>query len=303
MTAASLIMVLAACGQATPTPTLPPAPEPTDTTVAETLPTALPSATSMPTPTATEAVAEPPTPTAPLAPTETPSPAATATSTLTPTATARPASEPIAPGQRDIGELGPGEVAFYPYEGVRFESVMIFADGDAEMDPALAVYPGSVTSEAGLEGLAPLTEVNASGAGRPEILVFSADADGAYTIAISNEADMTGAYSLYLFDGTTEAPDVTLQSGSLTAGQSASVSVTSNGGRPVVIYADPTDRSNLVVVVRDENGNLVTEANFSGPGSPEAIYLLPLRTTTYVIQILEANGAAATYDLAIATLS
>ncbi|MCB8988562.1 MAG: hypothetical protein H6661_12530 [Ardenticatenaceae bacterium] len=43
----------------------------------------------------------------------------------------------------------------------------------------------------------------------------------------------------------------------------------------------------------------MNEANYSGPGSPEAAFVLPLRTTDYTIEISTANGGAAAYTLIV----
>ena len=87
----------------------------------------------------------------------------------------------------------------------------------------------------------------------------------------------------------------------LAAGQTKRYSVQSNGGRPIVAFAQPLDRSDLVLKFI-EAGSTANEANYSGPGSAEAAFVLPLRTTDYTIEISAANDGAAAFTLIVVVL-
>jgi hypothetical protein len=146
-----------------------------------------------------------------------------------------------------------------------------------------------------IETADPLTEVNFSDAGRPEIMVFSPNATADYLLLVRAE-DGDGDYTLHTFDSQAG------QRASLAAGGEGRHTAVSNGARPVLIFADPVGNADLIITVTGQDGALIVEGNFGGPGSAESLFLLPLRTTTYTITITAVAGAATEYDILIVTL-
>lgn len=298
-----LLLALSACQQeptptraATAAPSISTEPRPTATAAP---PTLLPSATP------TERPTSPPIPTATAttAPSPTPLSSPTAISTVAPTPL--PAGEFLTPGQTASSTLLTDQVALYPYQGTRFQPVLIFVEAAGDLDVSLSVYPGTVAPGTDLAQMEAAASAEQSGPNRPEIIVFTPEDDGPYTIAVRPNPDTPGAlgaYTLYLFDTQTAAEGVELADGTLADGETASHQVTSNGGRPVLCYLDPTDESDLILRALNSEGGLLTEANFSGPGSAEAVYLLPLQTTTYTCQVAVAARQTSTYEIALIAL-
>lgn len=301
------LLLLAACRQQpAPLPTpLPPAP--TEQTPAQPQATLLPEeATDAP------ATAAPGETEAPAAATATPAPAETAAATteaVTPTTEAAAATptitppavadgELLAPGQRAAGMLSADSADTFPFAATRFQSQLFFLETADDLDAALQIYPG----EAPVGG-EPAAEASQSSAGGPEIWVFTPQETGPHT-AVVEAAAGEGAYALYLFDAATAAPQAAVQqSGTLAAGETNSYAATSRGGRPVIVFVDPTDQSDLSIEVRNAAGETVADANFAGAGSAEALYVLPRQTTEYTVRIAEASGAPSNYNIKIITLA
>ena len=286
------------------TPTATPVPTPIPTQVPEdgataVLPTALPLSTDTAVPVTAEATnTAVPQPTATATrPPDTAAAEATATVATPTPAMVGTAMRLFGPGQQDAFTLEGGASKTYTLQGVKFQPVFIFAETDGEADLALAVVEGTDTAVTN-----PLAEANFNPAGRPEVLVFSPDADGFYTLVVGNEGSGAGETAVYLFDEATDTPLATHYRGeTLAAGQTKSYPVQSNGGRPVVAFAVPRDQSDLVLKFI-EAGSVANEANYSGPGSAEAAFVLPLRTTDYTIEISAANGGAAAFTLIVVAL-
>jgi hypothetical protein len=93
------------------------------------------------------------------------------------------------------------------------------------------------------------------------------------------------------------------QADTLAAAESQSYTAQSHGGRPVLVFVDQDGQSDLMVEILNESGQLVAEADFGGSGSAEAVYALPLQTTTYTIRVSEVTGAAAGYSILVVTLN
>jgi len=284
-----------------PTATAVPTPIPTQVVIegGETavLPTAipLPTDTAVP-PAATDTAVAQPTATA----TETPETAAVDTAASPTPAMVGTAVRLFGPGQQDSFALEPGGVKTYPIHGVRFQPMFVFAEASGEADLRLAMAGETAVNDPA--AATPLTEANFNPAGRPEVMVFSPDADGLYTLIVGNKGSGAGETAVYLFDEATDTPLATHYRGeTLAAGQTKSFAVQSNGGRPVVAFAVPRDQSDLVLKFV-EAGSIANEANYSGPGSAEAAFVLPLRTTDYTIEISAANGGAAAFTLIVVVL-
>ena len=290
-----VFLLLAGCSNGAATvPTATPTLLPQPTLVAEATPTeAEPTAVPTETPTAEPIEELTATPTATA--TATAVPTDTATPLPTATATAVPPEEAITPGQVDTATLGEGEFRTHPFAGRQFEPMLFFVEAASGLDVSLAVYGPDEAGVIAVETADPLTQANFSAAGRPEILVFSPDATTDYLLLVQAEAG-AGDYTLHTFD-TQEG-----QRATLAAGGSNGYTAVSNEARPVLIFANPVGNANLTITVTGQDGSLIAEGNFGGPGSAESLFLLPLRTTTYTIAITEAAGAAAEYDILIITL-
>jgi hypothetical protein len=254
-----------------------------------------------------EPTAEPSTatPTATEPPTDEPSPEASATAeptaTMLPTPVPSPASF-FGPGQQDGASLAAGGSIAYLVQGQAFQPLILFVEPTNELNVALAAYRGNVAGQTTPEGVTPLASADNTLAGRQEILVLSPEVNGVYTLVVRAAAG-EGAFIAHLFDLTTPAPGVVVQQPDLlAAGEEKLYSVTSNGPRPVIAVADPTDQSDLALDILDVNGEVLTTANFSGPGGVETAYVLPLGATTYTIRVREANGGAADFQVAVIAL-
>lgn len=302
-----LLIGLAACGQSpTPVPTQPPSA--TEAAVIPTDTVSPPTDTPVPTPTEEPtATAEPPTPTPdpPTAtaepPTSTPEPTVTAEPTATPTVVVE--SAPLAPGQVATKSLAGEAFDLYTFTGTQFRPLLIFVEVGSDFDVSAAVYEGEITTAGALEESTPLSEADAGTEGAPEILVFTPEENGQYSLVIRGTAGgEAGIYFVHLFDALTAIDESTPLEDALAAGETKSYTVESNGRRPILVFVDPTDRSDLSIAVSDPDGNVVAEADFSGSLSAEALYVLPRQTTTYTVTISEVNDAAATYNLLIVAL-
>ena len=305
-----LLGLTLACNFAgSPTPAQTPIPTRAEVTGGETavLPTAIPlptetavpvtvtdAATAVSVPTAEATTAETMTATPPAA---TSGPAASGSPTPAMVGTA---VRLFGPGQQDSFILEPGGIKPYPIQGVRFQPLFVFAEASGEVDLRLAV--AGETAVADPAAATPLAEADFNPAGRPEVMVFSPDNDGLYTLIVGNKGSGAGETAVYLFDEATDTPLATHYRGeTLAAGQTKRYTVQSNGGRPIVAFAQPLDRSDLVLKFI-EAGSTANEANYSGPGSAEAAFVLPLRTTDYTIEISTANGGAAAFTLIVVPL-
>jgi hypothetical protein len=231
--------------------------------------------------------------TATTAPTRTPSPTATATAELP------AAGETFAPGQRDTGQLAEGGFRVYPFAGAQFVPVAVFAEADSGLDLALELYDRPVSAPG--EGQ-PVSQANFSGDGRPEILVFSPDETAEHSLVVRAVAG-SGGYTVYVFDTYTESPWGTLRQEQLAQGASSTFPVRSSGARPVVILAEPESRADLILQLVGLDGTLLAAANYGGPGSAEALFVLPMSQTEYTLQVTEAGGAATGFRLAIVALN
>lgn len=301
---------------ATPLPDPPTlAPDAGEPTVALALPTTAPTDTE-PTDGASADTPSPEPPT--VAPTEPPTAAPTETPAEEPTPTPSPAaeaptSEPasptpaadaslMAPGQRATGTLAEGELQSYPYQGFQFRPAIFFVEPSRELDVELLALAGLLSSGPGLGDVTPAATANNALSGRPEIVVYSPESDGVNTFVI-RAAGGSGDYTAYLFDLTSPATGMAVQqSDSVAAGETMTYEVTSNGARPVIAMADPTNLSDVVLDIFGSDGGLLTTANFSGAGGVEVAYVLPMGTTSYTVAVREVNDMPSNFDVAVVTL-
>lgn len=315
-TALLIIVVLTGCGgtaeEESPTavPTLPPIP----TTVTEAEPPAATATVPPPPPIdvtlpaqtseATATTANPATSAPITEPTAEPPPAVEATS--------QPITEPpsgngelLLPGQSSVGELEGESFAAFPYQGERFSPRLFFVQPAGSLDAELRAYVG-MTAPEGVNLVNPAATTNFGGAGVPEMLVYTAQADEVHFTAVANLDNTAGRFRFYLFDGVTQTENTAvLEQLSLAAGETKSYPATSQDGNPLIVFADPLGTAeDITLTVRDSDngGAVVNTANFGGGGSAEALFLLPLRTTNYTVEISEVNGQAATVNVHIIAL-
>ena len=211
--------------------------------------------------------------------------------------------ELLAPGQTAVSTLGAGAQVTFPYQGERFSPRLFFVRPAGSLDAELRAFGAGVTAET-VNQASPATTANFGGPGLPEMLVYTAQADEVHLTAVASLDNTAGLFRFYLFDGVTRTGDTAvLEQLSLPAGQTQSYTVTSQNGQPVIIFADPIGASeDIAVTVRNANGDVVNEANFGGGGSAEALYLLPLTTTSYTVEISEVSEQAATVNVHLITL-
>jgi hypothetical protein len=262
----------------------------------------------------TEPATEPPSPTAepptdaPTTepPTDEPSPEASPTlveptATMLPTPIPTPASF-FAPGQQDADSLTAGGVKAYLVEAQAFQPLILFVEPSAELNIALSAYRGDVTGQTTPEGVSPAATADNTLAGRQEILVLSPEFNQVHTLIV-RAASGEGSFVAHLFDLTTPAPAVVIQQpDTLLPGEEKLYEVTSNGPRPVIAAADPTDQSDLAIDILSADGTVLTTANFSAPGGVETAYVLPLGTTDYILRVREVNGGPAEFLVAVFAL-
>lgn len=312
----ALILILAALlagcdnapDQALPTP-LPPAPTtPAEATAGGELPTAEqeppatePALATLPASPTSEQPTEAPTNT-PL-PTDEPLPSPTTEPPSAEPPTAEPTAVSLfAPGQQDGGSLAAGEAKAYLVNGRRFQPLILFVEPTNELNVAVAAYVGDQTAQTMPEGVTPPVAADNALAGRPEILVLSPEADGLYTLVVRAVAG-EGSFAAHLYDLTTPAPGIAVQQpDSLLAGEEKTYNVTSRGARPVIAVADPTDQSDIALDILGADGTLLTTANYSGPGGVETAYVMPLGEATYTVNVREANGGPAVYQIVVITV-
>jgi hypothetical protein len=217
-------------------------------------------------------------------------PTAEATAAMMGTAIPMPIvdGEVFGPGQKVSGTLAGGGEQTYPIDGVKFTPRFVFVETPNEIDLLLSVEN---------------TEANFSGPGGPEVLVFTAAENGRYDLILRNQSQTEGAYTLYLYDAAKPVPGAVHQPNvALAAGASAQFQVESRGGRPVLLFVDPVDQSDVSVTVTTAEGQTVADANYSGSGSAEASFVLPLQTTRYTVTVKEVNNAPAQINVLLVPL-
>ncbi|MBE2224969.1 MAG: hypothetical protein IAF02_25745 [Anaerolineae bacterium] len=196
--------------------------------------------------------------------------------------------EVLGPGQQDSRTLTGGGEETYLIDGVKFMPRFVFAETADEIDLLLSV-----------DG----TEANFSGPGGSEVLVFTADDNGRFDLTIRNESEASGEYILYLYDAAQAVPGAVHQPNvALVAGTTAQFQVESRGGRPVLIFVDPIDQSDISVTIATAEGQTIADANYSGPGSAEAAFVLPLETTRYTVSVKEINNAPSQINVLLVPL-
>ena len=283
----------------------------TETAVADAATATAPAlATSAPVP-ATDAPSLEASPTVAIVATATvaaasPTAVATAEATAEATVTVSPATPAtgsiFGPGQVDGSTLAAGTAHSYLVQGRPFEPIILFVEPQNELDVALAAYSGDLSGQTTPEGVTALAAADNALAGRPEILVLSPESAGLYTFVV-RAASGEGSFVAHLFDLTTPAPGVAIQQAeALDAGTEKVFAVASNGARPVIAVADPTDQSDIALDIIGADGALLTTANYSGPGGAETGYVLPLGATSLSIKVREVNGAASAFQIVVITL-
>lgn len=206
------------------------------------------------------------------------------------------------PGRRDDASLVEGEAIAYLVNGHAYQPYILFVEPSNELNVALAAYIGDHTDQTTPEGVTPPATADNALAGRPEILVYSPESNGLFTLVVRAVAGQ-GSFVAHFFDLVTPARGVVVQqAAALAAGTEQVYEVTSNGARPIIVAADPTDQSDIALDILSEDGTLLTTANYSGPGGVETAYVLPLGATSYLVKVREVNGGEANYQALIIAL-
>jgi hypothetical protein len=87
--------------------------------------------------------------------------------------------------------------------------------------------------------------------------------------------------------------------GSLAAGEISQGTSYTNQIVAEYIFVVPVGQSDLALRAITLNGEKITEANYGGPGSAEALFVLPPQSAGFKFEIFEANSQPAEYYLII----
>lgn len=268
-------------------------------------PTNTPAASVTPEPTST--VTE--TPVIQFAPTDTITP--TGLPKLLPTSTSTPlAGLPL--GVAYSGEVVPGDDQVHRLDVVEGQTLFTLLRVQPELDGAQLLYSSDLFERAVEQGVT-LAEASAqepiertadfNGLGLPELMTVAAREDGPQTIVVRANAESGGVYRLYTFDLVTPSEHVVAATSvTLAPGASQSFQATSNGGKPVAVFARPSTTGNVRIAIKDSGGTVRSEADYGGVNSYETTYVLPIRTTGYTIEINNVGSQDATFEVLIVAL-
>jgi hypothetical protein len=288
-----LVFLVSACqdaGTAVPTPTLLPTPE--QDVVVVVSPSSIPPTVTLEPATATAvpeseaAATEMPT----TEPTETALPTPTESPTETPTAV--PTTQPELAAEPITITLTGGEPAVFTFDGERFEPWLFFVEASEDLDTAVAVYAASITDDADLTTLTAEATANFTGPGLPELVVFTPDSDGEFSLVVTGVGEGTAV--VYATDSRTATTTSTLA-----AGEIAQSSTFAKDSPATYIFVIPVGQADLALRAVYTDGAQIAEANFGGSGSAEALFVLPPLNAGFNFEISEANGAPAEYYLFI----
>ncbi|MCB9422769.1 MAG: hypothetical protein H6667_23420 [Ardenticatenaceae bacterium] len=287
----SLVFLVSGCGDAgTAVPTATLLPQPTQEALVVISPSAIPPTdtlaptTAVPEPEAagTEIPTAEPTATAVPAPTESP--------TETPTET--PETEPELAADLITMTLTEGGRGVFTFSGTRFEPWLFFVEASEDLDTAVAVYPGAVDENTDLITLTAEAAADFAGPGIPELVVFTPDSDGEFSLVVTAVGEGTAV--VQSVDSRVAEGTSSLAAGEVSRGTSYSNVISAS-----YIFVVPVGQADLALRAVTLDGEQIAEANFGGPGSAEALFVLPPQTAGFNFEISEANGAAAEYHLFI----
>ncbi|MEM8858015.1 MAG: hypothetical protein AAGD96_06825 [Chloroflexota bacterium] len=287
-------------------------------TIAATAPQPLPPTNVPPTlaPTNT-AVPIPPTETPTAAPTDTPVVSFAATDTPTPTRlpgflpTNTPTvSAPLETGLGFPGEIGPSEFRVHLVEAVADQTIYAVVRVKPEVDAGILIYEGNVADLAKEEqqsvqdlliSKTPNREADFSGQGFMEVIAYTPKETGDLSLVVTSSAESEGPYRLYVFDKNTSSANIAFnQTVQLDSGQATTVGVTSNGGKPVVAFMNPLAAEvDAQIQIKNSDGAVLTEANYSGGGSYETTFVLPITTTSYQAELTNVGGATGLFEILV----
>ncbi len=283
----SLILLVTACGgAATAVPTATLLPQPSQEAVVVVSPSSIPPTVTLELETAV--------PTATTEATATTMPTAEATATVVPTAapTATAAPQPVLAAEPITVTLTAGEPANFTFDGTRFASWLFFVEASKGLDTAVAVYPGSVNEETDLTTLTAEAAADFTDSGLPELVVFTPDSDGEFSLVVTGVGEGTAV--IHAIDSRTATSTATLTAGEVK--QSASFAKDTPA---TYIFVVPVGQVDLALRAVSADGEQIAEANFGGPGSAEALFVLPPQSAGFNFEISEVNGAQAEYYLFI----
>jgi hypothetical protein len=292
---------LVACGGGEPTLTAELLPTVADVAIIPTLtPTLIPTLTPSPTPTATPTLT--PTSVVQFAPTSTPTGSPTPRPTLIPF---------VAPGTAVGDILEPNQPRVYSLQATARQPLYLMTEGVDELDLALAVYDMDVITFATetnepipsfLANNAPDRVVQLNGAGFPELMIYTPDEDGTFSIGVGGVDGTAGAFRLYVFDPYTITQHTSVASTeTIPAGGSKSYAVRSYGKRPVAIFARPLDGNDVAIVIKKSDGEQISRANFAGASAAELTFYKPGGSVPLTIEIQDVGGRGGRVQLIIAT--
>lgn len=272
------------------------------------------------------AVAVIPTATPTLVPTNTPIPTNTPTPTFTPTSvvqfapTSTPTGSPtprptlipyVAPGSAVADVLEPGQARLYNIDVTRREPLYLMTEGSDDLDLALAVYDFDVITTVTesneplgdfLSNNAPDRLVQLNGAGLPELMIYTPERDGTFSIGVGGVGGTEGAFRLYVFDPITQTRHTSFVGvETVPANGTRSYNVNSFGKRPVAIFARPLDGNDVAIVIRNSDGGQISRADFGRAGTAELTFYKPGGSVPLTIEIHDVGGRGGRVQLIIAT--
>jgi len=286
-----LTFLASACGgvgAAVPTPTLLPIPtrEEAAAVTAVASPSPIPPAVTLELATAVPELAV----TAAAAPTAEP------TETTLPTPTEAPAEIPTTQPELVVEPvtvtLVDGGQSIFTFDGARFKPWLFFVEASEGLDTAVAIYAVPVNDDTDLTTLTAKATADFTGAGLPELVVFTPDSDGEFSLVVTGTGEGTAV--IQSVDSRIATTLNTLAAEEIYQGASYS-----NLAAPSYIFVIPVDEADLALRAVALDGKQIAEADFGGSRSAEALFVLPPLAAGFNFEILEVNGVAAEYHLFI----
>ena len=201
-----------------------------------------------------------------------------------------PPVQPALVNEPVIVALTDGARAIYTFEGTRFEPRLFFVEASENLDTAVTVYAASASNDTDLTSLTAEATADNAGPGIPEMVVFTPDRDGEFSLMVTGKGEGTAV--VHSVDSRTTTSASALAAGEV--GKSASFN---NDAQATYIFVAPVGQVDLTLRAVSLDGEQITEANFGGPGSAEALFVLPPQSAGFNFEVTETNGAPAEYHL------
>lgn len=224
-------------------------------------------------------------------------PTAAPTETALPIPTEAPAEIPIRQPELVVEPvpvvLVDGGQSIFTFDGARFEPWLFFVEASEGLDTAVAIYAAPVDDDTDLTALTAKAAADFTGPGLPELVVFTPDSDGEFSLVVTGKGEGT------VFVQSVDSRMVEGTGSSLAAGEVRQGTSYDNQGVASYIFVVPISQADLALRATSLEGEQITEANFGGPGSAEALFVLPPQSAGFNFEIFEANGEPTEYYLIV----